>query len=291
MCFARSGPTRHTIRACAGRRRARGGSAWAGEPASTAPPARPARPRLHAARRRSGSRCRSACGCSASPARPSRASGAACARRRRPSGRRGPSRSPTRAGRSPRAGSTWPSASASSWISSNSRRVRSTLTRRRRRPGTGRRGSRARRPRPGRPRPARLGAPAPPHDGLDARDQLLRVAGLGDPVVGAEPQPADALGDRGVAGADDHAERRAAARRPSRGSPSPRAEHREVDDERVEAHRDERVDRHGAGEHAVLPAGGVEPVGEHLQEAGVGVEHRRGARAAGRSWSPSLAGG
>ena len=47
------------------------------------------------------------------------------------------------------------------------------------------------------------------HDGLDARDDLFGMAGLGDPVVGAHPQPADALGDRRVAGADDDAAARA----------------------------------------------------------------------------------
>ena len=68
---------------------------------------------------------------------------------------------------------------------------------------------------------ARLGALAPPHDGLDARDQLLGMARLGHPVVGAQPQPAHALGDGGLARADDHAEARAAACRASRGSSSP----------------------------------------------------------------------
>src|SRR4051794_40942562 len=57
-----------------------------------------------------------------------------------------------------------------------------------------------------RPLLARLGPPAPAHDGLDPREQLLRMAGLRQPVVGAHPQAAHALGDRRLPGADDHAE-------------------------------------------------------------------------------------
>ena len=121
--------------------------------------------------------------------------------------------------------------------------------------------------------PRRLGAPAPPRDRFGARDQLLRVAGLGDPVVGAEPQPAHALTHRAAAGADDHAQGGQPLAdllevRPARG-----AEDREVHDQDVEPHRHERVDRHRAREHAVLPAGSVESVREYLQEARVGVEH------------------
>ena len=56
-----------------------------------------------AVRPRTGSRRRSGCGRTASPATRARASGAACGRTRRPSGRRGPSCSPTPAGRCPRA--------------------------------------------------------------------------------------------------------------------------------------------------------------------------------------------
>ena len=245
--------------------------------------ARPARDADPATRPRSGSRSRSACGCSASAARRARASGAACARRRRPSGRRGPSRSPTRAGRSPRAAAPGPRRPPSSWISSNSRRVRSTLRAGHEGlelvgadlelAGHDRAGLDAR----------RLGAPAPPRDGLGARDQLLRVAGLGDPVVGAQPQPAHALGHRRAAGADDHAQRRQPLADLLEVAPARGAEHGEVDHEHVEPHRHERVGRHGAREHAVLPARGVEPVREHLQEARVGIEHRRGARVAGRS--------
>ncbi len=46
----------------------------------------------------------------------------------------------------------------------------------------------------------------------------------------------------------------------------------EVDDERGEAHRGDRVGGDGAGEHAVLPAEPVESLGENLDEAAVAVE-------------------
>ena len=146
MFFARSGPTRHTIRGSdrRGDRARRDGRS--GRPGPRRPPARPRAAR--ATPPRSGSRCRSACGCSATSARPSRASGAACARRRRPSGRRGPSRSPTPAGRSPRAAAPAPRRRPAA----GSARTRAASGRRcalPRRPGTGRRGSRARRPRTG----------------------------------------------------------------------------------------------------------------------------------------------
>ena len=120
-------------------------------------------------------------------------------------------------------------------MSSNSRRVRSTRRARRRRPGTGRRGSPPRR-RPRAPLDARLGALAPPHDGLDPGDQLLGMAGLGDPVVGAQPQPAQRCET------DDGPVQTIT---PSPGSarqsrlqvrPPLRAEHGGVDDQHVEAH-------------------------------------------------------
>ena len=76
-------------------------------------------------------------------------------------------------------------------------------------------------------------------DGLDARDELLGVARLGHPVVGAEPQPAHALGDGRLAGADDDRQRGQLGRDPLEVLPRVRPEQREVDDERAEAHRDE----------------------------------------------------
>ena len=105
-------------------------------------------------------------------------------------------------------------------------------------------------------------APAAAHDGLDAGDQLLGVAGLGQPVVGAEAQAPHALGDGGGAGADDDAElgqRPAEALEPRPG----RADHREIDDDRAEAHRHDRLGGDRGGEHAVLPASAVEALAEN----------------------------
>ena len=129
---------------------------------------------------------------------------------------------------------------------------------------------------------ARLGAAAAAHDGLDARDELLGVARLGQPVVGAEPQPAHALGDRRLA----RCRRRRRARAAPRSSslevlPACGPEHREVDDERAEPHGDERLDRDGAGEHAVLPAQPLQALVEDLQEARVGVDDRKPQRLRG----------
>src|SRR5204863_3724802 len=50
-----------------------------------------------------------------------------------------------------------------------------------------------------------VGPTAAPHYSLDARDDLLRMAGLRDPVVGAEAQAAHALGYGRALGAHDHA--------------------------------------------------------------------------------------
>ena len=96
--------------------------------------------------------------------------------------------------------------------------------------------------------------------------------GLVDPVVGAEPQPAHALGDGRLARADHHAELREPGAELLEVAPGRRAEHGRIDDEGVESHRDQHVERDGRGEHAVLPAGGLEPLGEDLDEAGIGVE-------------------
>ena len=72
---------------------------------------------------------------------------------------------------------------------------------------------------------AGLGAAAAAHDGLDAGDELLGVARLGEPVVGAQPQPAHALGDGRAAGADDDARPGRPAHSRSRSSQARGAEH------------------------------------------------------------------
>ena len=55
--------------------------------------------------------------------------------------------------------------------------------------------------------------------------------------------------------------------------PRVRAEQREIDDERAEAHRDEALDRHGTGQHDVLPAEAVEALAEYLDESCVAVTY------------------
>ena len=77
---------------------------------------------------------------------------------------------------------------------------------RRRTPGTGRRGSRPRRSTTG-PFSTRTSARLRRRTTASMRAiSSSGMAGLGDPVVGAEPQPAHALGDRGLPRADDHAQ-------------------------------------------------------------------------------------
>ena len=48
---------------------------------------------------------------------------------------------------------------------------------------------------------------------------------------------------------------------------------REVDDEHVQAHRDEPLDRHGAAQDDVPPVEAVQALRQDLNEAGVAVIH------------------
>ena len=63
----------------------------------------------------------------------------------------------------------------------------------------------------------------------------------------------------------------------------------------LSAHRDDRVGRHRAGEHAVLPAEALQALAEHLEEARVGVEHGnahvRAAESGGRALELPAGGG
>ncbi len=113
---------------------------------------------------------------------------------------------------------------------------------------------------------------------LHASDDLLGVTWLGDPVVGAQAQPAHALGDRRGARADDDAQLRQGAAESLEPLPGLRAEHRQVDHQRAEAHRDDGVGRDRAREHTVLPAETVHALAENLDEAAVAVEHRDAQR-------------
>ena len=167
-------------------------------------------------------------------ARRARAWSAACGRRRRPSGRRGPSRSPTRAGRSPRAAAPGPRPRPSSWISSYSRRVSSTET-----PATNAWNWSARistSPITTGPFSTRTSARLRRRTTASMRAiSSSGMTGLGDPVVGAEPQPAHALGDGGLPGADDHAEPGQPRAELVQVRPALGTQHRQIDHDRVQA--------------------------------------------------------
>src|SRR6478736_2556536 len=128
---------------------------------------------------------------------------------------------------------------------------------------------------------ARLGPAAAAHNGLHARDQLFGVARLGQPVVGSEPQAADTLGDRRLTGADHDPESRQRRAQLLEVFPRLGPEDGEVDDDRVEPHGHDGVDRDRASEDAVLPREALQPLAEDLQEPRIGVDdghpERRGA--------------
>ena len=108
---------------------------------------------------------------------------------------------------------------------------------------------------------------AAPDDGLHARQHLLGVAGLGDPVVGAHPQPAHALGDRRAAGADHHAQAGHRLGELLEEVPGVGAEQREIHHEGVDAHGHEFLDPRSGLEPAVLPAHALQAVHEDAHEA------------------------
>ena len=103
------------------------------------------------------------------------------------------------------------------------------------------------------------------------------------PVVGAEAQPPHALGDAGATGAHDHAEAGELRADPLQVVPGLRAEDREVDDDGAQAHGDERLHGNGAGEDPVFAPETLEALPEHLDETGVGVDHREAQRVLGVS--------
>jgi hypothetical protein len=88
------------------------------------------------------------------------------------------------------------------------------------------------------------GALAPAHDRLDPRHDLLGMRGLPDPVVGAEAEPPDPLCDGRLRGADEHAQARDRAADPLEELPSLGTEHGHVDEQGIQLHRDEVLDRH-----------------------------------------------
>ena len=111
-------------------------------------------------------------------------------------------------------------------------------------------------------------------DRFDPRDRLLRVGGLGDPVVDPEAQAADPLGHGRAAGADDDAEVGEQAADPVEVAPRLVAEHRRVDQQGVQLHRDQLVGGHGAAGGTQQPARRLGALGKDGDETGIGVDHR-----------------
>src|SRR5688572_31601724 len=113
------------------------------------------------------------------------------------------------------------------------------------------------------------------------------MARLREPVVSAEPEAANPLGDARAAGADDHAHSRQRVADPVEESPSIRAEHPEVDHQRVQPHRDQVLHARSGSEHAVLPPHALEALGEHAHETAVGVDYRESYGCGLRGHSPN----
>ena len=111
-------------------------------------------------------------------------------------------------------------------------------------------------------------------DRLDPRHHLLWMARLADPVVDAEPQPSNPLGDRGATGADDHAEVRQHPADPLEVAPGFVAKHRQVDQQRIQLHRHQLLGWDRAAQHALLPARCLGALREHGDETAVVVDHR-----------------
>ena len=120
----------------------------------------------------------------------------------------------------------------------------------------------------------RAAAPAPARHRFHAGHRLLGVAWLGDPVVDAEPQAADPLGDRRAAGADDYAEIGEHSADPLQVAPAVVAQHRRVDQDRAQLHRDQLLRGDRAGDLALLPPGGLRALREDRDETAVVVDHR-----------------
>ena len=207
-----------------------------------------------------------------SRARPSRASGAACARTRPPSGRRGPSCSPTGASRSPRARAPAPRRRRAA----RSARTRASSGRccaRRRTPGSGRSGSPPRR-RGSAAVSARLALRRRRRTTLCTR-AITSSGWHGLVIQSSAPRRSPRTRWATVEGPvhTTMPELRQRLAQPLEPAPRLRSEHGEVDDQRAQAHRDDGVGRHRAGEHPVLPGEAVQALAEHLDEAAVAIEH------------------
>jgi hypothetical protein len=116
---------------------------------------------------------------------------------------------------------------------------------------------------------ARLGPASVTHDGFDSGDELLRMAGLGEPVVSAHLQGAHALCDRRRARADDDAVLRPRQAQALEPPPGPRTQDSQVDDESVEGHRGDLLRGESRRQHAVAPFEALQALCEHYQKARV----------------------
>src|SRR5436190_6460008 len=112
----------------------------------------------------------------------------------------------------------------------------------------------------------------PSHDSLDPRHHLIRMAWLGDPVVGSEPEPRDALSDRRALRTDDHAEIRKHAADPLDEFPGQRTQEQRIDHEGVQLHRRQLLRRHRAREDPILAARSLESLDEDPYESRVVVD-------------------
>jgi hypothetical protein len=120
--------------------------------------------------------------------------------------------------------------------------------------------------------------PAAARNSVDARDELLGVARLGDPIVDSQAQATHTLGDGRLARADDHRQRRELTRHALEILPRVRAQHREIDHDCAEAHHGEPFDSNDAEQHSVLPSELVKALRQRRDEAGVGVVDRDAQR-------------
>ena len=170
--------------------------------------------------------------------------------------------------------STWPCSSASRKSSSNSRRVR----------------SRAPSPTKAWKRSGRISS-SPTTSGAASESRWPRrrrrdtasiraiassgMAGLGDPVVDAEAQPAHPLRHRRAAGADDQAEVGEHRGDTLQVVPAFVAQQRRVDQQGVELHRHQIARGHRAGALAQLPARRVGALGKNGDEATVVIDYRK----------------
>ena len=129
-----------------------------------------------------------------------------------------------------------------------------------------------------------LVAPVAADRRLDDADQFLGVTRLAHPGVRPEAQPADALTHRRGARADHDREAGKPGADPLQILPAAGPEHGDVEHQRVQPHRDERVRGHRRRQRAVLPAQRVETIRQHLQEPGVAVDDREPKATADALW-------